>query len=90
MRAPHYLLLKVNLRRLFIHSSHVLADPTSFEEPLLETSITVIINGDGALNCVLQSGLAVVGDKSGETVVASCVTEAKKRCAETRRWFGPR
>ncbi|KAF8492919.1 ribosomal protein S5 domain 2-type protein [Gautieria morchelliformis] len=66
-------------------SSHILADPASFEEPLLDAFITVILNEDGALNSIAQSGLATVGEKSSEEVVAGCVAEAKKRCADTRK-----
>ncbi|KAF8578027.1 hypothetical protein K439DRAFT_1648904 [Ramaria rubella] len=69
-------------------SSHILADPTSFEEPLLETFITVVMNEDGALNQVMQSGLAAVGNKPSEEVVAGCVAAAKKRCTDERRCMG--
>jgi exosome complex component RRP43 len=68
--------------------SHILADPASFEEPLLDAFITVILNEDGDLNSIAQSGLATVGEKSSEEVVAGCVAEAKKRCADTRQCIG--
>ncbi|KAF8513141.1 ribosomal protein S5 domain 2-type protein, partial [Hysterangium stoloniferum] len=42
-------------------SSHLLSDPTSFEEPLLETFITVVMDEKGSLSSVIQSGLATVG-----------------------------
>ncbi|KAF8508562.1 hypothetical protein JB92DRAFT_2732598, partial [Gautieria morchelliformis] len=66
-------------------SSHILADPASFQEPLLDAFITVILNEDGALNSIAQSGLPTVGKNSSEEVVAGCVAEAKKRCADTRK-----
>jgi exosome complex component RRP43 len=71
--------LPINFQR-----SHLLTDPTSFEEPLLETFITVVIDEKGSLNSVIQSGLATIGGMSGEQVVAATVAAAKKRCADVR------
>ncbi|KIJ49546.1 hypothetical protein M422DRAFT_59277 [Sphaerobolus stellatus SS14] len=65
-------------------SAHLLADPTSFEEPLIETFITIIVNEDGSLNSVTQSGPASIGNTPGEEVIASCVTTAKGRCAKLK------
>ncbi|KAK1221075.1 hypothetical protein PQX77_016122 [Marasmius sp. AFHP31] len=39
---------------------HVIADPTSFEEPLLDTSISVVIDGRGKLSSVNQVGVGVL------------------------------
>ncbi|GJJ06404.1 hypothetical protein Clacol_000595 [Clathrus columnatus] len=60
-------------------NSHLLADPTSFEEQLLDTTITVILDNDYSLNSISQIGLARVGEKSSEEVIATCVATAKKR-----------
>lgn len=65
-----------------------MADPTSFEELLLDTFITVILNEDGGLNSVTQSGLAGISGKSGEEVVAGCVAEARKRLPDTWKSLG--
>lgn len=48
----------------------------------------MILDEDGGLHSVIQSGLAAVGDKSSEEVVAACVSEARKRCVITRKYMG--
>ncbi|EIN11028.1 hypothetical protein PUNSTDRAFT_142893 [Punctularia strigosozonata HHB-11173 SS5] len=55
------------------NSNHLLADPTSFEEPLLDTTITVIHNDIGELVNVTQLGLA------SDSILSSCIDAAKAR-----------
>ncbi|KAG8935013.1 hypothetical protein FRC01_010518 [Tulasnella sp. 417] len=57
-------------------SKHLLYDPTAFEEPLLETSITVIANEDQQVLSSSQLGLGPRGDP---TVLERCMNAAKER-----------
>ncbi|CCM05533.1 uncharacterized protein FIBRA_07759 [Fibroporia radiculosa] len=56
-------------------STHVLADPTSFEEPLLDTTLSVVVDENGDLVSVAQLGLTVVG---GQDVLTQCIATAKE------------
>lgn len=56
-------------------------DPTSFEEPLLEANVTIILDDNDSLNLVSQTGLTRVREKSGEQVIATCIAAAKRRYA---------
>jgi exosome complex component RRP43 len=51
----------------------VLADPTAFEEPLLDTSISIVLDEHGALLSTSQLGIA---DKD---TMFTCVAAAKER-----------
>ncbi|KAI0650899.1 ribosomal protein S5 domain 2-type protein [Trametes meyenii] len=62
--------------------SHLLADPTSFEEPLLDTNVSVVIDDAGGLTSVMQLGLGIVG---ADDVLNKCVDAAQKCWRETRR-----
>jgi len=57
-------------------STYTLADPTSFEEPLLDTTLTVIVDEQSDLISVTQLGLGVT--RSGDTLT-ECIAAAKKR-----------
>jgi len=57
-------------------SAHVLADPTSFEEPLLDTTLSVAVDETGGLVSVTQLGLGIVGNQD---VLMRCITAAKDR-----------
>ncbi|KAI9057666.1 ribosomal protein S5 domain 2-like protein [Trametes sanguinea] len=61
--------------------THILADPTSFEEPLLDTTISVVIDENGGLTSVMQLGLGIVG---GDDVLEKCI-QAAKECWRTSR-----
>ncbi|KAI1795008.1 ribosomal protein S5 domain 2-like protein [Ganoderma leucocontextum] len=70
--------------------THVLADSTSFEEPLLATSVSVVIDEEGGLVSVMQLGLGVVGG-GREDVLTTCIDAARECWAETRKdVYGPR
>jgi len=56
--------------------THVLADPTSFEEPLLETTLSISVDENGGLVSVTQLGLGVAG---GSDVLMRCIAAAKQR-----------
>jgi exosome complex component RRP43 len=60
-------------------STHVLADPTAFEEPLLETTLSVIVDAQGSLLASSQLGDPLMD--SGE-VVAKCIQAAQARALE--------
>ncbi|OCH94510.1 hypothetical protein OBBRIDRAFT_769588 [Obba rivulosa] len=57
---------------------HVLSDPTSFEEPLLDTVMSVTMDDDGGLVSVTQVGLGVIGKQD---ILPQCITAAKYRCS---------
>jgi len=57
-------------------STHVLADPTSFEEPLLDTTLSVAVDENGGLVTVTQLGLGIVGNQG---VLMQCIVAAKDR-----------
>ena len=61
--------------------THVIADPTSFEEPLLDSTVTVVLQGDEAIS-VSQGGLGTSQKTSSDNPVkllVDCVEIAKKR-----------
>ncbi|TDL30067.1 hypothetical protein BD410DRAFT_811430 [Rickenella mellea] len=60
-------------------STHVLSDPTAFEEPLLDTTISVIVDERGELTGVSQLGL---GTSSSDEIISRCISAAKKRRIE--------
>ncbi|KAM5542397.1 hypothetical protein V8D89_003856 [Ganoderma adspersum] len=71
--------------------THVLADPTSFEEPLLDTSVSVVVDDDGGLISVMQLGLGAVGAGGGEDVLTTCIDAARGCWAKARKdVYGPR
>ena len=59
-----------------VFRSHILADPTSFEEPLLDTSISVIVDEHNELISVSQLGL---GSTQSQDALLECIAAAKKR-----------
>lgn len=63
---------------------HIISDPSAFEEPLLETSMSVIVDESGEIVSALQLGLgprqsAVAGATIKQDVLASCIRIARKR-----------
>ena len=59
--------------------THVLADPTSFEEPLLDTSLTVLVDEKSQTVSVLQEGVGLEQD-----VMKECVEGARRRRGEVK------
>ncbi|THV03522.1 hypothetical protein K435DRAFT_827094 [Dendrothele bispora CBS 962.96] len=66
----------------------ILPDPTSFEEPLLETTLTVVLNSTGQLVNVEQIGASVpldgtlMGSTDDIDLASRCIAMAKKRFEE--------
>jgi len=60
-------------------SSHLLADPTAFEEPLLETTVTIITDGEGRLLSVNQLGQYISPELE---VLSKCISNAQSRTTE--------
>jgi exosome complex component RRP43 len=59
----------------------VIADPTSFEEPLLDSNVTVVLQGNEAIS-VSQGGLGTSQKTAAENPVkllSDCVDAAKRR-----------
>ena len=63
-------------------STHILADPTSFEEPLLDTTVSVVIDETGGLTSVMQLGLGIVG---ADDVLTKCIDAAKECWSNWRK-----
>lgn len=61
--------------------THVLADPTAFEEPLLDTTFTVVVDENEDTISVMQLGLGVVGSHD---VLSRCIAAAKGHSAQLR------
>lgn len=61
------------------NSSHLLADPTAFEEPLLETMVAVIMDSEGRLLSVNQLGQYLSPELD---VLSKCIASAQSRTAE--------
>ena len=57
------------------HSSRIFADPTSFEEPLMDTTLSIVLDDNLQLISVTQLGLA---DSSTEDVLSTCIKTAKQ------------
>ncbi|KAH9939311.1 ribosomal protein S5 domain 2-like protein [Epithele typhae] len=68
--------------------THTLADPTAFEEPLLDTTLTVVVDDRGALVAATQRGLGLglgaAGDDQ-EDVLRRCVEAARECWTRSRR-----
>ncbi|KAF9819470.1 hypothetical protein IEO21_02078 [Rhodonia placenta] len=60
-------------------ATHVLSDPTSFEEPLIDTTISVAVDEAGGLVSVTQLGLGIVGNQN---ILMQCIAAAKERRSE--------
>ncbi|KAI0722545.1 ribosomal protein S5 domain 2-like protein [Earliella scabrosa] len=63
--------------------THILADPTSFEEPLLDTTVSVVMDEKGGLTSVMQLGLGILGD--GQDVLTACIAAAKQCWEKSRK-----
>jgi len=61
-------------------SKHVLADPTSFEEPLLDATLTVVLD-EGSENVIslAQYGPSFTSSSTGGNVSLACIRLAKER-----------
>jgi exosome complex component RRP43 len=59
--------------------THILADPTSFEEPLLDTTLSIIIDEYDQVVSVSQLGL---GSAGSQDALLSCISAAKVRRKE--------
>jgi exosome complex component RRP43 len=62
----------------------VLADPTAFEEPLLETTVTVITDGEGHLLSINQLGQYLPPELD---VLSKCIANAQGRTTEIMQRF---
>ncbi|KAJ6505978.1 ribosomal protein S5 domain 2-type protein [Mycena vulgaris] len=60
-----------------VFDATLLADPTAFEEPLLDTTISVVVDENGELVSVVQLGPGV--DASGGDTLSTCISAAKSR-----------
>ncbi|KAF7789424.1 hypothetical protein EIP86_000368 [Pleurotus ostreatoroseus] len=62
-------------------ATHILIDPTAFEEPLLDTNFTIVIDEKGDTISVMQLGLGIVGSQD---VLTKCIASAKAHAAQLR------
>lgn len=59
---------------------HVLADPTSFEEPLLDATLTVVLDeGSENVISIAQYGSSLIPSSPGGNVSLTCIRLAKER-----------
>ncbi|KAK1922907.1 ribosomal protein S5 domain 2-type protein [Papiliotrema laurentii] len=65
-------------------SSYLLPDPTSFEAPLLPTTLTIALDEQSRGYLVRNEGLGGVTGQSGEKIVAEAWALAEKRAKELR------
>lgn len=67
----------------YFHRKIFFADPTSFEEPLLNTTISVVLGNDDHIVLVSQLGSAMlsIDDEEGKKrdVLPECIERAKRR-----------
>jgi len=70
--------LPVSMTFGFFDSSHVLADPSSFEEPLLDSTLSVIVDDKLQLVSISQSG-ATGGTSTDNNSLLKCIATAKSR-----------
>ena len=62
------------------------ADPTAFEEPLFDTTITIIVGDENQIVSLSQLGSALLTVDNGEKdALSDCITIAKKRREELIR-----
>ncbi len=67
---------------MVVTRTHLLTDPTAFEEQLLDTTYTVTMDKDGGIISVTQLGVGPIG---AEDVLGQCIRAAKARCAEAEQ-----
>ncbi|TCD64232.1 hypothetical protein EIP91_004334 [Steccherinum ochraceum] len=62
-------------------STQILADPTTFEEPLLETNFSICLDDSGGIISVMQLGLGIVGGNGNGDALLRCIEAARSRSA---------
>ncbi|KAG1778876.1 ribosomal protein S5 domain 2-type protein [Suillus placidus] len=62
-----------------LDTSHVLSDPTAFEEPLMDVMLTVIVDDRGELISTTESGGAI-----SEETLLRCINRARERALELK------
>ena len=65
-----------------IFRARIIADPTSFEEPLLDTNVSVVVDEQGDLISVTQLGL---GSSGLVDTLTHCIAAAKKRRSDLEK-----
>ncbi|WWC92051.1 uncharacterized protein L201_007005 [Kwoniella dendrophila CBS 6074] len=65
-------------------STHLLPDPTSYETPLLPTTISIALDEDNEACLIRQEGLGGIQGKSGERVLGEAWNLAEERITELR------
>ncbi|KAK7060869.1 hypothetical protein VNI00_000602 [Paramarasmius palmivorus] len=88
--------LPIGLSFGIFDGSHILADPTSFEEPLLDTTVSIVLDSKGQLSSVNQigvgalsnnganEGMQVDGNAPSQDALLQCIALAKKRHEKLR------
>lgn len=75
----HFFFLELILTFLFVRK-YILADPTSFEEPLLDTSLSIVLGDDDRVITISQFGSVFVSSDDGDDDVQR---DALKECLES-------
>jgi exosome complex RNA-binding protein Rrp42 (RNase PH superfamily) len=64
----------------------IFSDPTAFEEPLLDTTITIIVGDENQIVSLSQLGSAVLTVENGQKdALSECISIAKRRREELIR-----
>jgi len=59
---------------------HLLADPTSIEEPLLDATLTVVLDeGSENIISITQCGFGLTSASTGNKLSLACIRLAKER-----------
>jgi exosome complex RNA-binding protein Rrp42 (RNase PH superfamily) len=80
VRLPLFPTLDVIYSLVSMPRSHVLSDPTAFEEPLMDVALTVIVDDREQLISTSESGAAI----SQETLL-QCISRAKERASQLQK-----
>ncbi|EIW79965.1 hypothetical protein CONPUDRAFT_166613 [Coniophora puteana RWD-64-598 SS2] len=62
-----------------LDSLQVLSDPTSFEEPLMDTTVSVVVNEKGDLLAVNELGLGTMTTQKSGDLLKNCIEKSKLR-----------
>lgn len=78
---PHLVILSFLIDTLSRKS--IFSDPTAFEEPLLDTTITIIVGDENQIMSLSQVGSALLTvDDGRKDALSECISIAKKRREE--------
>ncbi|EGO01276.1 hypothetical protein SERLA73DRAFT_179422 [Serpula lacrymans var. lacrymans S7.3] len=66
-------------------ASQILADPTAFEEPLLDATVCVVVDEEPELISVNGVGLGITTTVDSQKTIQACISAAKNRSLELQK-----